>query len=330
MGRANLLVLSALPLLFMSGCKQKERLQQDEDLKAVVAADRRIAKQEDELLARRGALQRERATIRDKRDEIITRKLAISEGDTQARAELDQEESKLATLEASLVNQELGLNKKLQSLLDEKTGLVDKLGDTGSGREQLVARREYGVAMREKDVARREAELGRREKVLAIREQELAERQSKLCPRVATVVQTVAAAPAAPPSGGGSYARKDVEPVYKAALQAMQSKGILTADLPAGTDRLVTEVRHGVGKGDFVRAKYAADQLLATVRSMKIDRGFIGAKIGRLSSSIRSTPPSAGNKARVDSLFQQATAAYGDGRFVEANRLLNRIYALLH
>jgi hypothetical protein len=63
---------------------------------------------------------------------------------------------------------------------------------------------------------------------------------------------------------------------------------------------------------------------------MKIDRAFIGAKIGRLSAAIRSNPPGGGNRERVNRLFQQATAAYGDGRFGEANKLLNRIYNLLH
>jgi hypothetical protein len=332
MARVTPLVLVFLVAFLGATCKKKkEQLHEDEDLKSVVAADRRIAKEEDDLLTMRGGLQRERATLRDKRAEIQSKRMSLPENDTQGREELEKEESKLANLEASLVQQEVGLNQKLQSLLDEKGGLVDRLAKdkTGSSRDVVATRREYGVALREKDMARREAELARRENALATREQALAERQAKGCPKVATVVQTVV--PAAPARGGGeSYSRKDVEPVYKAALAAMQTKGILTADLPGGVDRLVTEVRHSVSKNDFVRAKYAADQLLATVRGMKVDREFIGAKIGRLNSAMRTSRPTGDNKAKVAALFQQATAAYGDGRFIEANRQLNRIYGIIH
>ena len=316
MGRSRLLLLPLLSCLLglTPGCKRKPQPQGgDEDLKAVVAEDRRIAQEEEALLARRGSMQRERGSLRDKRAELLSKKMSLEETDAKGRAEIEQEETKLASLEQALVKQEMGLNEKLKTLFDEKSGVVDKLGAATGAKDVVVARREYGVALREKDLARREAELARREQSLGTREQSLAERQAKGCGRVATVMMP---SPAIAPSAGGAggATRKDVEPVYRAAVAAMDQKGILIADLPPGIDRLVTEVRHGVGKGDYVRAKYAADQLLATVKSMKIDRGFIGAKIGRLSSG----------------LFQQATAAYGDGRFAVANKLLNRIYSLLH
>jgi hypothetical protein len=324
-------IACGLFFLSSSGCKGKEPLRHDEDVQAVVAADRQLAQKENEILSRRGALQRERRQIQDKRAELQSRKMVLSEGDTQERQKLDVEESKLAQVEASLLNQEFTLNSKLQSLLDEKTGLVDKLAKDKDNKDVLVVRREYGVALREKDLSRREAELAQREKVLAAREQALTERQAKLCPiaTTTTIVQTVAP----PPSPGGNpatFSRKDVEPLYQAALKAMENKGILTADLPEGTDRFFTEVRHSVSSGDFVRGKYAADQLLATVRKIKIDRAFIGGKINRLSATIRRTPPPAKNRDRVNSLFQQATASYGDGRFAQANSQLNTIYNLLH
>jgi hypothetical protein len=317
-------LLLALPCT--QACKEKPG-RGDEDLKTIEAADRKLMAQERQILGRRGALQRERTRIRDQRAALLSKKMALAESDTQGREELEREESKLATLEASLVKQEIGLNQKLQSLLDEKTGLVEKLAkDKGSGaREMLVARREYSTAVREKDIARREGELARRERELAKREQALAVRQAKICPKGGPV-QLLQAPPR---SSGGSYTRKDVEPVFRSALKAMNKKGILAADLPPGVDRLITETRHAVSDGDYTRGKYAADQLLATVRSMRIDRSFIGAKIGRLSAAIKRSPPPAANRTKVNTLFQQATASYGDGRFMDANRKLNQIYALL-
>jgi hypothetical protein len=323
------LLLVALTLL-PSGCKEKKLEREDEKLKAVVAEDQRLFEKERELLARRGSLQRERKRIQDKREKLRSKRATLPEDDSSLEA-LEQEESELAQLEAKLVTQEIGLNKKLQSLLDKKDDLVAKLAKdrSGAAREVVVSRREHSVALRERDLARREKELARREKELAKREQVLAKRQANLCPKAGPVQVVQAPAPRRR-SSGASYTREDVEPVFRTALKAMRAKGILVADLPPGVDRLVTETRHGVAKGDFVRAKYAADQLLATVRKMKIDRSFIGTKISRLGRVIRRAKPSKTKQAQVSKLFQKATADYGDGKFRAANKKLNRIYSILH
>lgn len=313
-----------------SACKKQDDLRNDEALKVVVAADRKLAQQEEDLLTRRGALRRERVKLRDQRDTLITQKASLTETDDPTkRKELEDAESKLAKAEAKLLKQETQLSQKLATVLESKTGLVNKAEKSAAVKQLLMSRREHSVARREKDLASRETELARRERVLGERERLFALRQAKLCPgRVTTVVQTVAAPPPRRPRGE-RYSRKDVEPVYRAALKAMRSKGILVADLPPGIDRLVTEVRHAGSKGDYSRAKYAADQLLSAVRGIRIDRAFIGAKIGRLSRAIARKPPSGGRKSEVQKLFQRATSNYGDGRFRAANTKLNRIYSLL-
>ncbi len=326
---------SALLLTFLAassaGCKERKDLRGDEALKVVVAEDRKLAKEEQDLLSKRGALRRERVRIRDKRRSLITQKMALTDVDPGKRKALEDEESKLSKLESKLIKQELTLNKRLNKLLVAKTGLVNKAEKSAAVKGLLLARREGSLAAREKELARRETELARREKAMAAREQAFALRQAKLCPgRVTTVVQTLPAP--APRRRGGSdkqYKRKDVEPVYRSALNAMRKKGILVADLPPGVDRLVTEVRHAVSKGKYTRAKFAADQLLSAVRRTRIDRGFIGAKIGRLGRAIKRRPPKGSRKATVQRLFQKATGDYGDGRFRAANKKLNRIYALL-
>jgi predicted nucleic acid-binding Zn-ribbon protein len=143
--RATLHFLCAWLACCPAGCKRKQQLQSDEDLKAVVAEDRRLAQEEDALLARRGALQRERGSLRDKRAELLSRKMSLEESDTLGREEIEKEETKLARLEEALLKQELGLNRKLQSLLDEKSGVVDKLGKGGSGKDLLVARQTNAI-----------------------------------------------------------------------------------------------------------------------------------------------------------------------------------------
>ena len=87
-----------------------------------------------------------------------------------------------------------------------------------------------------------------------------------------------------------------MEPTYKKALKLMQEKGLLTSDLPPGTSKLVDDTREAMKKADFVRAKYDADQLLATVEEIKIDRSFISAKMARLSSAMRGKKLEGGDK----------------------------------
>jgi hypothetical protein len=312
-GTAFRIALWGLLLAPVTGCDRRDELQQDETLDVVVA-DRRLAEQEDTLLQQRGALQRKRSSVRDKRAALLTRKLALGEQDDSAKEEIAKEESELVQLEARLVKQELDLNKKLESLVAQKSGLVAKLGKSDEqAKAVLLTRREVSLSQRERDLARRESELGAREKTLAQREQAFAERQAKLCPTTrSTVIQTTVPAIGGKPGKG--YRRSDVEPLYRRALQLMRKRGILTVDLPAGVDNLVTETRHAVSSGDYDRAKYSVDQLLDAVRGIKIDRGFIGVKIDRLAQAIRRRPPTGAKKREVERLFQQATAHYGDGR----------------
>lgn len=323
--RSTAPVVAALLAVSVGACKdQQDDLRGDEQIKVLVAQDRKLAAEEDSLLARRGALQRERGQVRDKRAELLSRKMALAEEDTAGKEALEREESQLVKLETQLVDRELQLNKRLEQLLDKKSDLTGKA--KGSTKDELLRRREYSIALRERDVARREADIGRREREMAGREQTLAVRQAKLCPRVATttVIQRVPERPK-----GRSYTAEDVEPVYRSALRAMREKGLLVADLPPGVDRLVTETRHAVASKDYTKAKFAADQLLSSVRKIMIDRAFIGAKISRLSAAMARQKLSGSDRQRATGLFRKATAAYGDGRFSAANKLLNQIYALL-
>jgi hypothetical protein len=82
--------------------------------------------------------------------------------------------------------------------------------------------------------------------------------------------------------------------------------------------------------GDYGRARLAADQLVASIDSVKIDKAFIVAKINRLNVALRSAKLSTDAKAEVDDLFRDATADYGDGKFAGANGKLNRILTAIN
>src|SRR3989339_1871111 len=94
-------VVFGLMCLAFVGCKKKESLRQDEQLKTF-ESERQLTLQEDEILAQRGSLQRERIRISDLRAEVAQQKLTLSEKDQERRISLEKEEARLASAEATI------------------------------------------------------------------------------------------------------------------------------------------------------------------------------------------------------------------------------------
>jgi hypothetical protein len=296
------------------------------DVAPITAEDESLRKNETDLLTQRGMLQRERKKIADARAEIVERRAQLGH-DSAGQAALDEEEKKLLARESDLSSQESQVNSKLDELLRMRGDLVKRAtqavaGAPGADPLERAARREKDVAGREKELAAREKELSAREASLAQREAALARRERDTCGAAAVPAKIEL-------PKGLKYSARDVEPIYRRALKLMHERGILGSDLPPGASRLVEETREAMKKGDYVRAKYDADQLLATVSEIKIDRSFISAKMARLSAAMRGKKLQGNDRKVVEDLFQEATANYGDGKFPQANSKINRLFALL-
>jgi len=322
-GRRSIsLMLLVVPLGAGSFACSRQRPHADEEIGKVAANEKALEESEEDLLARRGALQRERKKLTDERTALAERRKTAP---AKERAELDDQEVTLAQRERDVLDQESSLNRKLEELLRQRADMVQRVtaaaGAASGDSTAQLARREQGVALREKDFARREAEIARRESELAIREREQSRRERDGCAQP-TIVKTEL-------PRGLKYGRHDVEPVYRKALKLMQDKGILAADLPPSNARLLDDARSAMESGDFTRAKFAADQLYDAVNEIHIDRGFISGKMNRLAATMRGKSLGGDKRKEVDSLFQEATAAYGDGKFPQANGKINRIYGLL-
>jgi hypothetical protein len=315
------LALAAL-LLVAAGCPKSKPA----DVAPITAEDESLRKNESDLITQRGTLQRERKKLADARAEIVERRSQLGH-DSTGQAALDEAEKKLLAQENDLSTQESTVNEKLDELLKMRGDLVKRATQvvaTAPGGDPLerAARREQTVASREKEIAERERDVAARESQMAAREAVLAKRERDTCGGVALPAK-------ADLPKGLHYTSKDVEPIYRKALKLMQDKGLLSSDLPPGTGKLVDDTREAMKKADFVRAKYDADQLLATVEEIKIDRSFISAKMARLSAAMRGKKLDGGDKKTVEDLFQEATANYGDGKFPQANLKINRLFALL-
>jgi hypothetical protein len=313
--------------LLVGGCSEKKAAAPAPDPKVAEAsakAAEQILKEEEDVFARREELSRERKTLREARAALAEKRKQAASGGGDVAA-IEQEASDIEAKERALFDKESELNAKLDTLVSQyQQVLAQKAVPAGGGPAAEIAGREAGLATREKDVARREDRLAQRESELAARERAQALREKETCgTATTTVIQQVE------PAKGSKYTKRDVEPVLQKARKRMNEKGLLESDLPAPAQALEGESVGAMKDGDYGKAKFAADQLYATVDSMKIDKGFIAAKIGRLNGLIKGRSVDGDKKKEVDELFRGATADYGDGKFAAANTKLNRIYALV-
>jgi hypothetical protein len=306
-------------------CGNKGAKQQKPDQSAVdniTATTEDLKKEEDDVLSRRDELSRarkqitsDRAALDEKRKQVVA-----AGGDTSA---VDKEAAEIADREQKLSEQESTLDTKIDALMAKYQSMA---APAPSGTDDAT-RREAGMAIRERDVATREARLAEREKDVSAREKALADWDREKCPGTTTTIVQQASIPAVtPPPAGSRYTKKDVEPILQHARRKMAEKGLLEVDLPAQAAELEKESTAAMADGDYGKAKFAADQLFATVDAIKVDKTFVSQKIGRLNAAMKGkqlTP-------EQQQLFQSATADIGDGKFASANAKLNKIYSTIH
>jgi hypothetical protein len=301
-----------------AGCGSDKKAEEGSSPISLEATEQ-IASEEDDLLARRDALFNMRRDLQDKRETLAKKReeLKAGGGDT---AEVDRQARELLAREGKLVEEEREWNRQFAELQKQRQAMMASFSTGGpAGGEKS---KEAAVAARERAVAMREERIGKREAALAKREEDLATKWKDSCVLGApqTIVKTV-------DIKGSKYTKKDVEPLLGKARRAMSKKGVLSSDLPAQAQGLEREATKAMAEGDYGRARFAADQLVRTVRGIRIDKAFIAAKIGRLNGAIKGKSLSGAKQKSVDSLFREATALYGDAKFSRANRRLNSIYS---
>ncbi len=308
-----------LALLLVGGCDRSKA-----DLLPIAEENETLKKSERDLLALRGTLLRQRKELTEERGQLAEQLRATAPTDRERLQVLSAQEHAITSRERELTSQETELSRKLDTLLADRTKLVERVTAVPSASpEERAAHREHAVAGREHDLATREREVAAREQVLATREQALAKREKETCGAPAQVVMPKFELPK-----GFKYGRDDVEPIYQRALKAMRERGLLTSDLPGG-GKLVSVTTQAMQAGDYVHAKYSAEQLMDEIESIAVDRNFITAKMARLGQAMRGHHLEGETKRQSDALFQEATAAYGDGKFAAANQKINRIVGLI-
>lgn len=317
MSLRNYLGTCLLAFATLLGCKGGE---DKASPKVAVNAEKseEIKAADDALLGKRDALFNMRRDLQDKRVALAAERAQIqkSGGDT---SEVDDKARALLEEEGKLADQERQLNQRMQEILRQRREIMTDLSASGGGGDD-VTRREAGIAKRERELARRENDIATREAAVSKREEGLASKWKDSCVvgTSETIVKTV-------DIKGSSYTKKDVEPLLRRARRAMSKKGLLASDLPEQARGLEKEANNGMKDGDYGRARLAASQLVSTVRAIKIDKGFIAAKIQRLSRRMKGKSL----RKQTEGLFREATSLYGDAKFARANGKLNKIYSSL-
>jgi len=305
-------------LLAVAGCKDKAEGSQGTSEEAIASSGQLEAKQS-EILKRRDSLLKNRQQLREKQAELEQEraKVVAAGGDT---SEIDEKKAALDQELSGLDQQENEINTAVTDLLAEQRAVTQALAAGGG-----VTAREAAIAEREKSIKDREARIAQREAEVAQREKEAVRFKLEQCATGAvptTIIQTVDAK-------GSQYTKRDVEPLLSKARSEMSKKGLLHSDLPPAGQGLEKEATSAMKEGDYGRARFAAQQLVATVRSTNITKGLVAAKIGRLSAAIRGKTLDPKVQTDVDKLFAGATSNIADGKFSDANRKLNRIYSII-
>jgi hypothetical protein len=311
----RLRLVHALVLVGLSvaaGCKGK-----DEGKAQAAKIDEGTAKAADDLLARRDALMKSRSEVADKMKalEIERTKIIEAGGDP---SEVDKQAEELRSQKEQIDSEDSAVSGEMSALL-EGVKSVQASGDAqerAAQREVIAKEREERAAAREKEVAMREKDIAEREKALGLREKDMCSGGGG---GTTTIIQQV-------DPKGTKYSKKDVESSIKKARDAMSKKGLLSSDLPSQAAGLEKEATKAMADGDYGSARFAAQQLLATVEAQKIDRNFISSKINRLSAKMKGRTLDDAKQKEVDDLFREATAKYGDGDYSGANKKLNAIW----
>jgi hypothetical protein len=279
---------------------------------AAASTDPAALKAQQELISRREALMAQRKKLegeRDKLDEEI-KQVTAKGGDASELAK------KRAALDTEIQTQSSDL-----SSISTKIDQVVAQGDAAAG----MAGRESSMAARETRVASREAQFAERERSLAAREAALAQREKETCGAGAgttTIVQVPM------PKSGGSYSRRDIDPLLQRARTAMQRKGLLQSDLGPAAN-LESEAMAAVKNDELGKAYLAAAQLSATVEAIKIDRNFISAKTARLQAVVRSSKRDEATQQQLAKGLEEVMQRFGDGDFAQANKKLNQLWGVI-
>ncbi|MGC4114144.1 MAG: hypothetical protein QM765_05870 [Myxococcales bacterium] len=349
--RVLLPVASLAALVLACGCEEKKQARKyDDALTIVVEADKtRLAEQEAALAERSKSIEAENEKLKALYEKVEAAQAGPGTGAPDPQA------AELAKLAMKLVKERQEMDAQQKAMIKEQQDLIHKVTEggrlpvaAGTGAAPVaptapapapantaavaeLTKMTGQVAGREKELAGRERSLAEREASLAEREKGLAQREAALATRDSACASAAAAAASSPRTKKGAAGpgldKAEIEKAYKALLAAMTSKGVLASDLPPAKQKALSNAA-SFNKGELAAAQDAIEQVQATVDMIVIDGAFVTEKSKRVDALQRANK-SGKAKDELSKLVPEMARAYSDGRWTDANRVMNNIVHLL-
>ncbi len=325
------------------GCKTettepaKETAEGVEDLTIVVEADKsRILQEEQSLQANKQEFEKERERLEKERADLERKLATLSKKDKKQRERLESDENRLDQEEKKLRDRLKNFESERTALEAEKNKLLDRVSQMTQAKGGLT------VAQREELLSRREKELSRRESKVAEREREIQKLQGDAVKSLQDVTKlltdlegnagktvTVVSQPAAPSAKGSKAAVQKAQSNYKA---AMETKGVLAADLPPTIREQEQQAKSAMSAGDFDTAEQAYNTLKTNVDAIKVDYAFVHGKFSRITKQYpkeKIDQLGEAKRKQVSTLLEEVSDSVSDGRYDRANKKINQLYKLL-
>jgi len=255
-----------------------------------------------------------------KRDTLLSQRAKLKEQQAKLQGDLKQaQESHTDTIEIQkqLDNVNLQIDNSAKEAFELVASKIDSAMAGGGDKAAQVTAREARVTEREAAVTAREKE---QDKKLAAEIAQLRDTVNAKCGGE-TIVQQITA----PPPTGHSVTKKDVDDRLKHARDVMYKRGILNGDLPGPAQGLEGEASQAAGANDMSKAFALANQLALQVDNIKIDSGFIRAKITRLQAQLKASKVDEGTQSQLADTLTGVMNDFGNGKFDLANQRLNSL-----
>ena len=297
-----------------------------EELTIVVQGDRREMEQQERLLhEREESLHKDKAQL-DSRIAELARGLKAA-ADAEQRRRIEEEMHRQQDLEGQITVRATALQAQKSEMQAKKQSIDSEVQQAA---QSALLARQASVATREAKLAERETQLAQMMKDLESRGKELSGREKDVALREKAVSAFERQGP--PPE------YRDPKTVPKAAtvekkqrdlLAELDGRGILISDLPPEIQPFNADIFAARRQGDFPRAWDLLGQLTRVVAKVKVDQRFVEQKMVRLQGARATAKLGEAQRAEVERLLRDVTAAFSDGHYEEANKGLNRIAVIL-
>lgn len=304
--------------LALSACSTEASSADDEDagveqFSINVEADRsRILEEEQDLQEQQKSVEEKRAELEDAQKKIAEKLASLKKSDRKQRAALEAEQAKLAEQASSMEARLTRFERERQRLERQKDQLLNKSTSDVNALQRRVQQQSQQISALESSLSRTSQKLNELEQIVKSLE-------SRGMSTRTVVVER--------PRGASSKKvdKGDVDAAKKSFRRALRNREFLLSDLSAAARRSLSDAEAATQEKDYEQALVHYQAVLDSVNNTHVDVEFIDAKTKRADQLVRAgSIPS----QKVNPILRDLGEAVADGKYVEANMHLNKVFRL--